>query len=292
VPFELGVEVVLAARAVLGEGPVWDPHTGTLLWVDIQRERGQVHRLSPDTGTDSVTEVGQPVGSVAWRRAGGLVLARRDGFALTDGGAPELVPVEADRPDQQMNDGACDSRGRFWAGTASVSRRRGTSALYRLGPDRRVEVVLTGVSMSNGLGWSPDDRLFYYVDSATQRLDVFDADPDTGDLSGRRTLVEVPRSLGIPDGLTVDADGCVWLAIWGAGAVHRYTPAGVLDGVLRVPARNVTSCTFGGPGLSDLFVTSATQGLTDRQLAEQPLAGAVFAARPGVGGLPPYGFAG
>jgi sugar lactone lactonase YvrE len=291
VAFELEAGVVLAAGAALGEGPVWDPRDQTLLWTDIAR--GEVHRLSPDTGTDTATAYGQPVGAVAWRRGGGLVLATRDGFRIvSDSGAEQVVPVQADQPDQQMNDGKCDRRGRFWAGTSSVSRRPGASALYRLGPDRRVETVLTGVSMSNGLGWSPDDRLFYYVDSATQRVDAFQVDPDSGELRGRRPLVHVPRSLGIPDGLTVDADGCVWLALWGAGAVHRYTPAGRLDGVLRVPASQVTSCAFGGPGLRDLYVTSASQGLHGRELADQPLAGAVFAARPAVGGFAADGFAG
>ena len=148
------------------------------------------------------------------------------------------------------------------------------------------------MTMSNGLGWSPDDRTFYYVDSAAQRLDVFDHDPDSGRLGGRRPLVSVPAEVGIPDGLAVDADGCVWLAIWGAGSIHRYTPAGVLDGVLDVPASNVTSCAFGGAGLTDLFVTTASRGLSPAQLAEQPHAGGIFAATPGVVGLEPQGYAG
>ncbi|MFL6129122.1 MAG: SMP-30/gluconolactonase/LRE family protein [Mycobacteriales bacterium] len=293
--FDCPVEVVLAARARLGEGPLWDPRDGTLLWVDCVR--GDVHRLCPDTGADDVVVAcGQPVGVAVWRRAGGLALAVRDGFALIDDEAsaagPEIVPVDADQPDHQMNDGACDRQGRFWAGTASAARRLGTSALYRLDADRQVELVLPGVSMSNGLGWSPDDRTFYYVDSPTHRVDVFAHDPDTGRLSARRPLVTVPREVGIPDGLAVDADGCVWLAIWGAAAVHRYTPEGRLDGVVTLPTRNISSCAFGGSGLSDLFITSATRGLSVAQLAEQPLAGAVFAVRPGVTGMPPNGFAG
>ncbi len=185
-----------------------------------------------------------------WRRSGGLAVALPGGVALVaadgDAAAAEVVPVAADRPDQQLNDGACDRQGRFWVGTAS--RQPGTSALYRLDADHRVEQVLPGVTMSNGLGWSPDQRTFYYVDSAAQRLDAFDHDPDSGRLGGRRPLVSVPAEVGIPDGLAVDADGCVWLAIWGAGSIHRYTPAGVLDGILDVPASNVTSCAFGGAG--------------------------------------------
>jgi sugar lactone lactonase YvrE len=295
VPFDLGVELVLPAGALVAEGPLWDPRDSTLLWVDV--DRGEVHRLSPDTGVDSVVAASdRPVGVAVWRRSGGLALALRGGVALlAEGGdvsAAQLVPVEADSPDQQMNDGACDRQGRFWAGTASASGRPGTSALYRLGADRRLEQVLSGVSMSNGLGWSPDDRAFYYVDSATQRLDVFDHDPDSGRLDRRRPLVSLPRDMGIPDGLAVDVDGCVWLAIWGAGVVHRYTPDGELDGVVHVPVRRVASCAFGGPGLADLYVTTASRGLSTAELAAEPYAGGIFAARPVVGGLEPQGFAG
>jgi sugar lactone lactonase YvrE len=289
------VDLVLPARALVAEGPLWDPGNGTLLWVDI--DRGEVHRLAPDTGVDSVAVAcDRPVGAAVWRRSGGLAVALAGGVALVaadgDTAAAEVVPVEADRPDQQLNDGACDRHGRFWVGTASVSRRPGTSALYRLSADHRVEEVLPGVTMSNGLGWSPDDRVFYYVDSAAQRLDVFDHDPDSGELRGRRMLVSIPREVGIPDGLAVDSDGCVWLAIWGAGSVHRYTPAGVLDGVLYLPVRNVTSCAFGGAGLTELFVTTASRGLSPARLAEQPYAGGIFRATPGVTGVEPQGYAG
>jgi sugar lactone lactonase YvrE len=290
----LQVDVVLDAGAEIGEGPVWDPVHGTLLWLDIAR--GLVHRLSPDTGADVALDVGQPVGAVAARRGGGLVLAMRDGFGLLDAAADAPVrlvaAVESDRPDQRMNDGRCDRRGRFWAGTASVSGRVATSALYRLDADCRVVTMLSGVSMSNGIDWSPDDRQMYYVDSHTQGVDCFDYEPEAGLLGGCHRLVDVPREVGIPDGLTVDADGCLWLAVWGAGAVLRYTPRGELDLVVRVPARQVTSCTFGGADLGDLFITSAARGLDAGQRAAEPLAGAIFRVRTGVFGLPPRSFAG
>ena len=292
-PFRCEVDLILPARALVAEGPLWDPGDGTLLWVDI--DRGEVHRLAPETGADSLTVACEhPVGAAVWRRSGGLAVALRGGVALVaadgDAAAAQVVPVAADRPDQQLNDGACDRQGRFWVGTAC--RQPGTSALYRLDADHRVEQVLPGVTMSNGLGWSPDHRTFYYVDSAAQRLDAFDHDPDSGRLGGRRPLVSVPAEVGIPDGLAVDADGCVWLAVWGAGSIHRYTPAGVLDGILDVPASNVTSCAFGGAGLADLFVTTASRGLSPAQLAEQQHAGGIFAATPGVVGLEPQGYAG
>jgi sugar lactone lactonase YvrE len=292
VPFRRGVELILPARALVAEGPLWDPGDGTLLWVDI--DRGEVHRLAPGTGVDSLAVAcDRPVGAAVWRRSGGLALALpgRVTLVAADGNAAaKVIPVAADRPDQQLNDGACDRQGRFWVGT--VSPRPGASALYRLDADHRVEQVLPGVTMSNGLGWSPDDRTFYYVDSAAQRLDAFDHDPDSGRLRGRRPLVSIPAEVGIPDGLAVDADGCVWLAIWGAGAIHRYTPAGVLDGVLDVPAGNVTSCAFGGTGLTELFVTTASRGLSPDQLAGQQHAGGIFATTPGVVGLEPQGYAG
>ena len=160
-PFRREVDLILPARALVAEGPLWDPGDGTLLWVDI--DRGEVHRLAPETGADSLAVAcDRPVGAAVWRRSGGLALALPGGVALVAAGgdpaAADVVPVEADRPDQQLNDGACDRHGRFWVGTASVSRQPGTSALYRLDADHRVEQVLPGVTMSNGLGWSPDER--------------------------------------------------------------------------------------------------------------------------------------
>jgi sugar lactone lactonase YvrE len=225
------------------------------------------------------------------RAGGGLALALRDGFALVspDGGGPELVaPVESGRRDTRMNDGACDSRGRFWAGTMSL--RGGdtrTAALYRLDSDLRVTRILPGISVSNGIGWSPDDSTLYHVDSPRRRIDVYDFDPDTGTIARRRAVIPIAAELGTPDGLTVDAEGGIWIALWGGGAVVRISPEGVLEQRIELPASHVTSCCFGGAGLASLFVTSASRGAPD-----EPLAGSVFACRPGVHGLPATPFAG
>ncbi|MDF2705137.1 SMP-30/gluconolactonase/LRE family protein [Nonomuraea muscovyensis] len=264
------LEVVPVPAARLGEGPRWDGRTGTLLWVDIPA--GHVHRLDPADGSHAVLDVGQPVGVAVPRAAGGLALAARDGFMLLAADAweapavPEhLVPVTAaEPPGNRMNDGACDRAGRFFAGTKAEDDTPGAGGLYRLGPDRHAERVLDGVTISNGIAWSPDERLCYYVDTATGRVDVFDYDPGSGSLGGRRTFAEITR--GLPDGITVDAHGHVWVGLWEGGALLRLRPDGQVDLAVEVPARNVTSCAFGGPGMDELYVTTAWDGTSGGEL--------------------------
>jgi sugar lactone lactonase YvrE len=275
-------ELVLDARADLGEGPVWDARTRELLWVDIMV--GLVHRYDPATGNDIAVDVGQPVGCVVPRARGGWVLGLQAGFATANGRAELLARLDSERPDLRMNDGAVDSRGRFWAGTMQLDFEPGAGALYRLDTDGSLHTMLTGVTISNGIGWSPDDTLMYYVDTPTRRIDVFDWDADGGAIANRRPLVELEPGAGDPDGLVVDAEGCVWVALWNGAAVRRYGPDGTLLGSVSVPARRVTKAAFGGPALDDLYVTSA--------LGKEPHSGGVFRARPGVRGLPANAFAG
>ncbi|MFC4116701.1 SMP-30/gluconolactonase/LRE family protein [Nonomuraea zeae] len=256
------LEAVPVPRARLGEGPRWDAATETLLWVDIPA--GLVHRLDPAGDTEETIDVGQPVGVAVPRVEGGLALAVRDGFAvLADGELTVTAAVTAgERPGNRMNDGACDRAGRFFAGTKAEDDTPGAGNLYRLDPGRSCEHVLAGVTISNGIGWSPDERLLYYVDTPADRVDVFDYDPATGELAGRRTFAELPQ----PDGLTVDAGGHVWVALWGGASVVRLRPDGGHDLTLPVPAANVTSCAFGGPGLDELYVTTAWDGRTGGEL--------------------------
>lgn len=286
-------EVAVAGPAEVGEGPVWDDAAGELLWVDIPV--GLIHRWRPGTSTVATIAADQPVGAVALRRTGGLVAAVRDGFALVDeetGELERLRPVEIDRAENRMNDGKCDSAGRFWAGTMSEDMRPGAGSLYRLDPDLTVTTVLSGVSVSNGLGWSPDDRTMYYVDSLERAIDAFDFDAQRGKLSNRRRLVAIEAEDGMPDGMAVDSAGFVWVALWGGGAVRRYGPAGELDSVVRLPATQVSSCTFGGADLRDLYVTSASRGLSADDRRRQPDAGAVFRVRVDVPGVPAARFGG
>ncbi len=288
------VDVVLDGRAEVAESPVWDADRRVLVWVDIPR--GLVHRLDPATGRDVSVALGQPVGAVALRAGGGLVLATRDGFALLDAAEDEVrseIPVERDRPANRMNDGKCDAAGRFWAGTMALDESAGAGTLYRMGTDRRVDVVLANVTMSNGLDWSPDARTFYFVDTSTGGVDAFDHDAATGALTNRRRLVDVDPGDGLPDGLTVDAEGFLWLALWGGAVVRRYSPVAELDTVVELPVSQVTSCAFGGPDLDELYVTSAAEGLGSGEARRrEPHAGAILRIRPGVPGRLPGVFAG
>jgi sugar lactone lactonase YvrE len=278
-------EPVTGPVAYHGEGPVWSPRWGGLRWVDMLA--GDVLALGADGGVDR-RHVGEVVAALRPRRGGGAVLGVRRGFALEEpDGSLRALPELWSGDEVRMNDGGCDPDGRFYCGSMAYDQRPGAAALYRLDPDGTVHVVLTGVTISNGLEWSPDGALAYYDDTAKHLVDVFDYDRDGG-LTGRRPFVRLPGDAH-PDGLTVDAEGGVWVALYGAGAVHRYTAAGVLDEVVRVPTPQVTACTFGGPDLDQLFITTSQEGLA---AGEDPLAGSLFRADVGVSGLPVREFAG
>ena len=285
------VEVVLDAHAELGEGPSWDPKTGRLIWVDITAE--DVHRFDPMSGDDERFEIGQPVGAAVPASDGRIALAVSDGFSLLDpvtGGIERIAPAEAHLEDTMMNDGKCDPEGRFWAGTKDAVASRPIGSLYRLGADRRPVQMLKGLTVSNGLGWSLDRTRMYLIDSPTHRVDTFDFDIESGELSNRRPLAVFPEAWGLPDGMTVDEEGLLWVAFWGGSVVRRIDPVGEVVSQVEFPVSQVTSCAFGGDDLSDLYVTTARDGLSEAQIAKEPLAGALFRVRPGVRGLPPHPF--
>jgi sugar lactone lactonase YvrE len=287
------VELVLDAGARIGEGPIWDDREGVLVWVDI--ERGELHRLEPTSCTDTVFVVGSQVGAAALRGPGGYVLALENGFAVYEPGRePELLAeVEADDPSTRLNDARCDAAGRVWAGTLEQDLAPGRGSLYCLDIDASVRRVLPGVTVSNGLDWSPDGCTMYYVDSHAYAVQAFEFDSPTGTLGGGRRLVEYPSKPWVfPDGMTVDEEGCLWVAIFGGGAVHRYTPQGSLERIVEVPARLVTSCGFGGARLDELYITSATHMLEPGEAERQPHAGALFRHRPGVRGRSQHRFQG
>ena len=250
-------EVAVRAEATLGEGPTWDPATGRLLWLDILGAR--LHSYDPVTGRRTVRVTDQHVGAAKPRAGGGLVLNLRDGVGLLDpdGGFRWLhhEPV----PGRRANDAAVAPDGSLWAGTMRYDEAPGGGTLTRHGADGTARPVLDDVAVSNGTGWSPDHSRMYYIDSPTRRVDVFDhAD---GRVADRRTFVRIEEGAGFPDGLTVDADGCVWVALWDGGAVRRYTPDGELDRVITLPTPRVTACAFGGADLTDLYITTARVGL-------------------------------
>jgi sugar lactone lactonase YvrE len=276
-------EQVTDAVAYHGEGPVWSEHWGGLRWVDMLA--GDVLTLAED-GTVGRRHVASVTAALRPRRAGGAVLGLERGFALEDaeGTITRLSELWTDER-LRMNEGACDPDGRFYCGSMAYDKTPGVAALYRLDLDRSVEVVLENVTVSNGLDWSPDGSLAYYNDTETGRVDVFDYEPEAG-LSGQRPFVDTGAR---PDGLTVDAEGGVWVALSNAGAVHRYTTGGVLESVIDLPVTKVTACTFGGPQLDELFITTSREGL---ETGAEPAAGSLFRALPGVTGLPVREFAG
>ncbi|MGW0816048.1 SMP-30/gluconolactonase/LRE family protein [Streptomyces viridiviolaceus] len=277
-------EVAVRAEAILGEGPAWDARAGRLIWVDILGCR--VHTFDPASGRRTVRTTEQHVGAALPRAGGGLVLNLRDGIGLLDPDGSLRWLHREPVAGRRANDAAVAPDGSLWAGTMRYDEAPGGGTLSRVTGDGAVEVVLDDVAVSNGTGWSPDGRLMYYVDSPTRRIDVFDV--EDGHLTNRRPLAAVEEGAGFPDGLTVDADGCVWVALWDGGAVRRYTPAGDLDRVVRLPAPRVTACAFGGAGLTDLYVTTARVGLT----APHPVAGSLLVV-PGAGkGMPQPAFAG
>jgi sugar lactone lactonase YvrE len=293
-PRRLTAELIVDGRWELGEGPIWDTQTDTLVWVDIMGQ--QVLRYRP--GADRAIALPTPldIGSVAVRRGGGLVAALADGFWLTEPESEDWIrfrPVEADQPDLRFNDGKCDPAGRFLAGSMAYDKHKGAGGLYRLDPDGTVEQLLDGVTISNGLAWTPDGRTLYYIDTPLQRVDAFDYDTATGRLSNRRPhIVFPPEEPGNPDGMTIDTEGGLWVAMWNGWSVHRYAPDGTLDLVVDVPASHVTSAIFGGPDFTDLYITCAWSELTDDERGAQPQAGSLFKVRPGVQGYPPVEFAG
>ena len=273
------------AVAEHGEGAVWWPGVG-LCWLDMLR--GDILRLAL-SGDVERWHVGEVVAVARPRSSGGVVIATGHFVitAATFGGEVHEIARPLKDTSVRFNEGACDPAGNLWCGTMRHDAAPDGGILYRIGVEHDVSTALTGVSVSNGLCWSPDGSRAFYVDTPTHRIDAFCWDPIHG-LRDRRTFVRIDPELGSPDGLTVDAEGGVWVALWGGGAVHRYTPGGTLSAVIKVPVPKVTSCTFGGAGLDELFITTSRYG----EDAPNASAGAVFHADPGVAGLPAAPFRG
>ena len=275
---------------LLSEGPRWHEERQELLWVDILGRQLHRGRLNTDGSLAHVTTLGldRHVGAVAPVVTGGYVVAAGPGFLFVDedGSVQELAQPEAGRTDVRMNDGACDAQGRFWAGTMAYDESPGAGALYRLELDGACTTVLTGLTIANGIGWSTDGSTMYLNDSGTGCLESFRFDAATGTITNRRTLVRSDQPGVVPDGLTVDEEDGIWVALWGGGAVNRYAPDASLLVSLELPVERPTSCAFGGPDRATLFVTTARDGLDAAARAHQPDCGRVFAiSGTGVRGL-------
>lgn len=281
-------ELVIDSGCTIGEGPVWDRETGRLYFIDILGRKLYCWDGREIVGTIAFS---QSLGFAVPREGGGVVAGLPDGFYFADfdGAAPrKIADPEPGRTEGRLNDGKVDPAGRVWGGTMPLSLDTGEgeagpdSGLYCLDGEGRIKTMLQGVIQGNGMDWSAGGEKFYFIDTQRFCVQEFDYDVDGNQLSGGRVCVEVPRELGIPDGMTIDREGMLWVALWGGGAVGRWDPvSGKLLERVELPAKNVTSCCFGGPALDELYITTASLG-TD--LAQYPHAGGVFRVRPGVSG--------
>lgn len=286
------MECILDAKSLVGEGPAWDSQSETLLWVDI--EGRELHRFDPRRRRDQVVRLPEYIGAAVPRASGGVVAALRDGFYHVDLDTQAVIllaKVPQTGTDHRFNDGKCDALGRFWAGTLPLSQDRPTGVLYCLEPDLTVRPVIDGLTISNGLGWSPDHRVMYLIDSAVRSVTAYDYDLASGAPSGGRTIIEIED--GIPDGLAVDVEGMLWVAHWGTWRLSRWDPrTGDRLQEFGLPVSQVTSLAFGGPDLRNIYVTSARLGLSPADCEAQPYAGGLFELPAPVPGLPTMSFAG
>ncbi len=279
--------LLIDAHALVGEGPIWDADANVLWWVDIMSS--ELYAYDPQTGENRKWNVGQHVGTVVQRAAGGLMLAVQDGFAAFDpasGALEMLADPEANLPGNRFNDGKCDPAGRFWAGSMAYEDQSEQGSVYRMDTDHSVHRMIGDIGISNGIIWSLDARTMYYTDSLDFAIRAYDYDAATGGISNERVIIDIPKAMGFADGFTIDEEGMLWVAHYGAGRVRRWNPdTATVLAEIDLPAVGVTACAFGGPGLDQLFITSASLRLNDAEKAQQPHAGGLFVAEVGVRGL-------
>ena len=286
-------ELLFEAEAILGEGPVWCARRNRLFWVDILGQT--INAFNPETLENQVFKVGQDVGAIVPRGSGGFILAVRDGFAHFESETGDFnLIIRQKRAGFRFNDGKCDPAGRFWAGTIADESKKATGSLYCLDTDLSIHNMIPEVRISNGLVWSLDLKKFYYIDTPTHQVVVYDYDMETGAIDNCQVAIKIDARMGMPDGMTIDEEGMVYIALWNGGAVARFDPnSGILLDKFSVPhARLVTSCTIGGADLDELYITTARAGLTEEDLEKQKFAGSLFKRKIDVRGVPAFEFKG
>ena len=280
-------ELLFDVKALLGEGPIWDARTQTLYWIDILNKRIYA-------GGAILTEVDEFIGCIAPRKSGGLIFTKRFSFwtCKSASSTPTLLYTLTDEPsNNRFNDGKCDPGGRFLAGTMDLDERDPNGSLYSYN-GKLTTKLLSSVTISNGMAWSPDYKTFYYIDTPTRKIMAFDYDFETGAIANPRLAIRVPDEFGWPDGMTSDTQGNLWIAMWGGAQVTKWNPAsGQLIERIHVPAKNVSSCVFGGKNMNELYITSARKGLDDATLSQYPLTGGVFRLETMIEGMPTFEFA-
>jgi sugar lactone lactonase YvrE len=294
-PTPVEVECVFKTQATIGEGPSWSAKDQRLYWVDIPEKKA--HVFNPADGSNQSFELPDLVTSAMPREGGGLILTLRKSVAFFDPQTQQLEVLpdaEPDKPDNRFNDAKCDRQGRLWGGTmGDVAWDSPVGSLYRFDAKRKLMRMAGGVCCSNGLGWSPDSKTFYFAESFAYKIHAYDFDPATGNITRRRLFASLEGKNGaFPDGLTVDSEGFVWSAQPVFGRLVRYDPKGAIERIIELPVSRGTSCMFGGPDLDILYVTTMRGALTEEELSSEPLAGSLLALRPGVRGIAETAFAG
>lgn len=288
------IQTVSRIRSILGESPVWDPVKQRIIWVDIVQ--GKVHEFYPGTNKSNTFNVGQMVGAVAVANSGNLVASLQNGFAKIDinQGTVEIInDPENHLPDNRFNDGKCDPAGRFWAGTMSLKGASACGTLYAIEKDGSVSPKVKGVGCSNGIVWSRDEKTMYFIDTPTRNVFAYDYDVTTGNISNSKTVIAIDEKDGHPDGMTIDAEGMLWIALWNGWKIQQWNPlTSTLLNEIYFPVAKITSCTFGGDQLDDLYITTASKDLTHQERKDQPLAGCLLVIKQcGYKGLAPFTFA-
>lgn len=287
-------ETVLNHSSILGEGPVWDQENNCLLWVDILQ--GEIHQYSLETAEHKRFSIGEPVGAVALCASGKILAALKNRLVFVDenGNMEAAGKNPGVQAGCRFNDGKCDPAGRFWIGTMDEKGRKGRGDLFVLEKDLTTSVKISNVTISNGMAWSKDSRTFYYIDTAEQNVVAYNYNISNGCISEKRVVINIPLEKGRPDGMTIDEDGMLWIALWGGWKVTRWNPAtGECIDSISLPVSLVTSCTFGGKNMDKLFITSAKVGLSRADLEKQLLAGSLFVINnSGYKGISSYNFLG
>lgn len=286
---EIPAELAFQNPSTLGECPLWDEREQVLYWVDIAE--GRIHRFDPATRLNTTHQFQTKLSSIAKRASGGLAVTLRKTFGYFDpasGNLEVLDTIEGDQPDNRFNDGKVDRQGRYWAGTMNeVEIGKPDAGLYRFDAPGRITKMISDVTISNGTGWSPDNRTMYYNDTLRYTVFAYDFDAATGTISNRRSFATFePSAKGLPDGLTVDAEGHIWCALVNYGRILRLDPDGKIERMVTFPPTRGTSATFGGKNHNELYITTARETLTPEEIAQQPLAGSLFVCEPGCQGLP------
>jgi sugar lactone lactonase YvrE len=287
-------DLIIDAKAELGEGPIWDSEHQVLYWVDIIGQK--LHIYDPALKVDRSIPLGQYVSAVVPRSKGGVALTTQNGFFRLDLNSGELQPItdpESEKQNNRFNDGKCDAAGRFWAGTMSINGTDLSGSLYCLEIDGIARKVFNNIGISNGIAWSLDNKIMYYVDSPTKQVAAFDYDIHSGTPTNRRVIIDLTNGDVFPDGMTIDEEGMLWVALWDGYRVCRWNPhTGELLQTISIPAAKVSACTFGGRNLDELYITTARENMSAEQLEKEPMAGSVYRVKLDVRGIPAYSFGG